>query len=226
MSTLKLITHIVIMKYILFTLLFFVAFYADAQIIDKDTIQLHNIVISNKKPKIKKIKIKSPACLSHENLLYTSQVITLIDKLPSGYLHSVTFNFNNFMESDVFFDLEKYPIIKEDTNLEVLFYDVNLNGTPGKPLAYNKSFIVKKDFEGEMTIDLRLLYIKTNGKFFIGLKRYVQPPGYFRSFEVDFCCHTTKYTSYIRKTDNDSWVKNERDSSAAPKMTVKVAVYK
>lgn len=213
------------MKYILFVVLFYISWSIDAQIIESDTIQLNDILISNKKPKIKRTRTRS-FCLSYEHLLFKPQFITLIDKFPPAYLHSVTFNFNNMVDRDIFPDIEKYPVITEDTKLEVLFYDANPDGTPGKPLANNKTFTVKKDFQGAMKIDLSPLYIKTNGKFFIGLKRDIQPPAYFRSFEVDFCCHTGKYISYIRKSDNDSWVKNESIHSTAPKMTVEVAVYK
>ena len=176
-----------------------------AQNLNKDTIQLKEIVVRSQKskPKIKKFSYRSNHTLL-ENLEYSvDEAITLVDKLPAGWLHSVTFKFNTA-------STDKYVAYDyKDTQLELLFYEVNPDNTPGNPIVHEKKIItVSGDFSGKMEIGLANLNIKSDGKIFIGLKRLNKSGSDTREFEVD-CLYAYepnyKYISFSRQDSTLPW---------------------
>jgi len=175
---------------------------AYAQNLSKDTIQLENVSIDKKKVKIKS-KYISSFCTHHENLRNNIAVVTLVDNLPTGYLHSITYVFNNAFD--------KKTAEFKDTEVELLFFEVKEDNRPGNRITYpKKTVFVSKDFSGKMEIDLTSLNIKSDGKLFIGLKNLTKNIGYKAEFEVDGICMPEdstkrKYISYERRDDGTTW---------------------
>jgi len=102
---------------------------AHAQDLMKDTIQLENVSIDKKKVKIKS-KYISSFCTHHENLRNNIAVVTLVDNLPTGYLHSITYVFNNAFD--------KKTAEFKDTEVELLFFEVKEDNRPGNRITYPK----------------------------------------------------------------------------------------
>jgi len=203
------------MKYSLIILLFIAASICSAQDIAKDTIVLERVRIDKqkqKKIKVKKVKYRDdPWCLQEfDNML---EMVTLVDKLPPGRIHSLTFFVNEILEAGY---------TSDDAKFEVMLYEVNTDGTPGKKLnAEPETFTVGVDQKGEYTINLYGLDIKSTGRFFAGLKRI----GYSsaNNFGVNICtiCHPGDFTSYYKMEGKD-WQKSV-SAFGAFKMDVRVA---
>jgi len=192
----------------LFLLLLFIGSASMAQDISKDTLRMKPILIE--KNQARKVKIKSFRYMGssslHNPLLSEPEVLTLVDMLPEGYLHSVSFWFNNFME------INNYPIEAQDTDVELLAYEVNPDNTPGNRIEHETNIIkVTKDFAGKMTIDLSELNILSKGKIYIGLRRLTPSASNNtrQEFEVNFVCNSNTYTSYIRKLGSSAWLKSD-----------------
>ena len=203
---------------VFFCLLFCTAL--TAQDFTKDTIQLQTVNISKRKVKIKSQYISS-FCTHHENLRDNMAMVTLMDDLPVGYLHSITYVFNNA------FDAKTADF--KDAEVELLFFEVNDDKTPGNKLSYSKKTVfVSKDFSGKMEIDLKGLTIKSDGKLFIGVKNLTKNIGNKAEFEVDGVCMSEKnskreFISYDRRNDASPW-QLTRYPIEGIKMRVKVEV--
>lgn len=193
--------------------------YSVAQDLTKDTIQLENISINKKKLKIKS-RIIASNCTHHEQLWDNSSIITLMNDLPVGYLHSVTFIFNNPYDS-------KTADFK-DAEVELLFFAVNDDNTPGDRIPYpKKTVFVSKDFSGKMEINLKDLNVKSDGRLFVGLKNLTKNTAYKTEFEVDLACFLEgegkrKYISYQKRNESSPW--RLTDLIDGFKMKVKVEV--
>ena len=84
-----------IKKLIFFILMFSVDF-GFSQNFEKDTLQLPEVRISNAtKAKEMKFRFKGLGCVHLCSLSYETEMVTLVNTLPEGYLKSVTMNFNN-----------------------------------------------------------------------------------------------------------------------------------
>ena len=148
-------------------------------------------------------------------------MVTLMDDLPVGYLHSITYVFNNA------FDAKTADF--KDAEVELLFFEVNDDKTPGNKLSYpKKTVFVSKDFSGKMEIDLKELTIKSDGKLFIGIKNLTKNIGNKAEFEVDGVCMSEKnskrkFISYDRRNDASPW-QLTRYPVEGIKMRVKVEV--
>ncbi len=205
------------MKKLLFIALFLAPFIGNAQDIAKDTLQLNEVRVSEvRKPKLKQQKVNG--CTHLGTLDHPQEIITLIDDLPNGLLHSVTFSFNNsFRNKHVTF---------RDTDIEVVFYKKNPDGTPGE-LISSKQLTVSKDHKGTMEIDVAGLNIEKDGDLFVGLKRLSLPVSPVPDFEVHcVCSRSDKYISYGRfyvKGDAKTWMRI--NVPAAIKMTVTTEVH-
>lgn len=184
-----------------------------AQDFTKDTIQLNNVDIKRSKKRVVSTKLSS-FCSYICDL--RSEHVTLVDKLPEGFLKSVSFKFNS--RGMGMGDYKHY----QTTTVEILFYEVNANNTPGERINHSPAVLtVDKDFHGKMVIDVSKLNIKNQGKIFIGLRR-VNPANIKKyDFVVDgICGPKEEYTSYFRANDSGKWYRDK--SMPGLKMTIKL----
>lgn len=203
------------MKYTLCLVILLATFVVNAQKFENDTIQLNEVRLKNYKPKIRSRSIRG-FCTSYEHLQFYREIITLVDNLPKGYLHSVTFDFNNKFDKSMTYDFQ-------DTEIEVLFYTVKPDNTPGEKII-GKKLMINKEHRGKKEIDVSDLNLKTNGKLYIGVKRITIAGKTIKTFEIHgICMGNKKHTAYCRKKDNEVWKKTEYASSGL-KMKVKVEV--
>jgi hypothetical protein len=207
------------MKIFLSVLLFLVVDKSFAQNLEKDTIQLNEVLVkTTKKPKLKSVKYNS-SCTHHEHLDYNTELVTLVDKLPAGYLHSVSFVFNEFMK------VKDLTINVQDADLELVFYEAGPDGTPGRKIeGISKLIAVPKTYSGTMVVDIRELNVYNPGKIFIGLKKITAVKNkYNQEFEVNCVCYKNdKYTSFHRKDAAAPWKKDEGISAIEMKVKVEV----
>ncbi|RZJ65557.1 MAG: hypothetical protein EOO45_16665 [Flavobacterium sp.] len=188
-----------------------------AQDIAKDTIVLTELHIEKhqkqKNIKTKKQKFrKDPWCLQQfdDNM----ELVTLVDKLPPGRIHSVAFFVNEILEPGY---------IPNEARFEIMLYDVKPDGMPGKRLNdETATFIVRIDDKGEFSISLYGLDVNSTGKFFIGVKRIDK--GLKNTFGVNLqgICEPGEFTSYYRINNTAGWIKPGFGLGAL-KMDVKVA---
>lgn len=201
------------MKYVLCLIFLLPSFVVKAQELNNDTIQLNEVRLKNYKPKIKSRSIRG-FCTTYENLRRYVEIVTLLDNLPKGYLHSVTFNFNNRFDNSMAYDFK-------DTEIELLFYTVKPDDTPGEKIA-GKKLVINKEHSGKKEIDVSDLNIETNKKLYIGIKRITKnKTPIIRTFEVHgLCLENEKYKAYCRSSDDDVWQK----SLLTPGLKMKVKV--
>lgn len=205
---------------LLFSLLFSVVF-GFSQNLEKDTIQLPEVRISNAtKAKEMKFRFKGLGCVHLCSLTYETEMVTLVNTLPEGYLKSVTMNFNNGTNSD------KVTYDFVDTKLQLVFYKVGADGKPGNELAQPIDITIKGDENGKREIMLPPYTILNPGDMFVGLRRVTPaPPSNTRDFEVDGVCPDVyRYTSFRRNSDNAPW-QNNGHMPTAYKMTIKQMVF-
>jgi len=206
------------MKFLLLLLLACTTGYSQIDL-EKDTLLLDEVTVLQKnKFRVKKIKYRS-SCTFLESFTSSTEVVTLVDELSEGYLRSIKFNFNNYISSHD--DLYKL----EDTELELVLYEVNSDSTPGKAYSqFIRKFIVKKEDKGPMEIDLSAYKIYYPGKLFIGLRALDKSDHKARKIEVDGICNANdQYLSYF-KTDSNLWKTHNHISALS--MEIKVAVLK
>jgi hypothetical protein len=155
-----------ILKFI-FLLLIFPCCVAFPQDLENDTIQLNDLHIKAKEPKIKTIRLGNHSenvTVSHVDPADASY---LIDNLPYGELQAITLHFFYFVKNS-----NAVSKIKE-TRYEMTLYDLTENGNAGKKINEEPISIVLEESsksESKKTIDLSALHCKT-GRFLIYLKR-------------------------------------------------------
>lgn len=186
-----------------------------AQNLEKDTIQLQEVAISNKKLKTKSMRYSS-SCTHHEHFDFNSEIATLVNTLPAGYLQSIQIDVNN-----IFY---KTTIAFKDVEMEFLFYEVNADGSPGKQLPARYKFTIPGNYTGKMVVDVSGLSVYNPGQCYISLKR-ITPllPNNERDSEIHFVCgDNKKYTAYRQRYDLPGWSKAQH--CQALKMVVKQTV--
>ncbi|MFL9845336.1 hypothetical protein [Flavobacterium rhizosphaerae] len=203
------------MKKLLIVLAVFCCIPALAQNMENDTIQLKEVLIKNKRPKIRQTRFTS-ICTAYEKLFGKYEMVTLVDDLPKGYLQSVTFTFNKKAS-------RKDKGGFEDTEIELVFYEVTPQGKPGNRIDHlQKKVLVPGDFSGKMEIDLASIAIRNEGKIYIGIKKGEKGDKPNAAFEVNCTCGIyDDYISYARFDETKSWAK--KTFTSAFKMRVKVA---
>lgn len=192
------------MKKLLFLLLFPLA--AQAQIdIAKDTIQLNEVVVASGKTKftVKQQKRRGP-CYAPENMGNATEIITLFDGLKEGYLHSVSFHFN-----EMFLSGRKQPGTFKDTAFELVVYSVNDDNSPGEKIAHDVMVVtVKKEHKGSINIDLSYLNIESPGRLYVGLKKLSRSIDKTEFFIDCLCSGVDKYTTMVRDQATGGWKRN------------------
>lgn len=206
-----------VMKYVF--LFLFCATSALSQNLDleKDTIQLQEVVLSkSKKLKIKTTSFRGP-CYAPDNMADASEIITLVEKLPDGYLHSASFYFNEMALA-----YKNRPDNFRDTEFEVLLYKVKPDGTPGERMVYETLLIaVGSRHKGAVEVDLAGLAIENPGRLFIGLKK-LNRQSTKNDFLIDCLCNGhDKYFTLYRNGSAEDW--SRRWVCAALKIDIKVS---
>lgn len=154
-------------QFLLFALLLSGCF-CFSQNLEKDTIQLHELVLSNVSSNldVKKIKIKSNSIQRNE-MYFTPSIVTYINTLH-GKLKSVSLYFNE----RGFYDKKEREQKFKSRDFEILIFKVNEDGGPGEPYVFQPViFSVAKNHVGEFVLDLSPLALEISGPVFIGLKR-------------------------------------------------------
>jgi len=215
------------MKYFLFFLLYCPALIAqvvngtkDSINIAQDTIELRQVEIREDFSRFKdsKIKIKGN-CLNPESLNTYTEIVTLADNLPQGYLESVTFFFNERHYSSYNYDRKKF----KDTEFEVVLYKVNPDNTPGERIMRDEKYIlIMSDHSGEAKVHFIDFNIKNQPKMFIGLRRTEPGNTGEINFYVDCVCTGNGHLSYSRSQQEPQW--STRSNCPALKMEVNFLV--
>lgn len=215
------------MKNLLFFLLFCTVLNAqvingtkDSINIAKDTIELRQVVIKEDFSRYKdsKIKIKGN-CLNPESLTNYTEIVTLADNLPQGYLESVSFYFNERHYTSYNSDRKKF----KDTEFEVVLYKVKPDNTPGERIMRDEKYIlIMSDHTGEAEVHFLDFYIKNHTKMFIGLRRTEPGKPGERNFYIDCVCNSSGHTTYSRSQQETQWA--QQANCPALKMEVNFLV--
>lgn len=186
------------MKYILFTLLFSISLSAQGIDLEKDTIQMNNVVVNGKKsnPRHTSYKFRHGICTYHSGLSGDNEIATMAYDMPKGILKTLRFEFNNSASRK---DKGKFV----DTQIELNLYDAKPDGNPGEKLA-SKIFMVAGTHSGKMDIDVSDLSVKNENGIYIGLRKIYKESAKMSDFEVDCGCkenedHRTMVYSPKRK---------------------------
>jgi len=191
------------MKYLIISLWGLTTCYA--QNIAKDTLHLDQVVITKSrkaKPKVATANYRS-FCTYTSNAAFMSPVITLVDRLPPGNLNKITFFFNTETSSG------QEPVNFQDQEVELLFYHVNDDNTPGNVIEHASKIIhVSKDHRGKFPVDVSDLAVYNPGRIFIGLRLLSAE----RKFEWNFhiaciCDEFNNYVSLIKRRETDDWTR-------------------
>ena len=186
------------MKYFVVILFLTFAYSGFSQELNNDTIQLKEVRLKNYKPKIKNHKVNGSGT-TYEHLNVYDEIVTLVDDLPKGFLHSVIFNFNNDIT------INGKPFDFQDTEIEVVFYKVTSDKRPGNKIS-GKTIVVSKEYSGKMEVDVSDLNVQTNGELFIGIRRITEKKTLYGEFEVHgIGLGDDKYVAYCRSNGSDVW---------------------
>ncbi len=207
------------MKHFLLLALLLTAGIGFSQNLEKDTIQLPEVRISNTPPeKAKVVKTKFSSLCVNSDALFYDEMVTLVTSLPkNGYISSVTFSFNETPRNGLY----GY----KDTDLLLVFYEVDASGKPGAAIGVPVPFTLKADFSGKMEILVPYGDAKNPGKFFAGLRRVIpRTKNTGIDFEVDtLCAKRNKIVMYKRRENANGWL-TDPYSHHPFKMTIKEIV--
>lgn len=189
------------MKYFLFILLFWGASATAQNFVDmeKDTIQMQEVVVSRKgkKLKMKTLRLTGP-CYSPEPFKDASEILTLVEGLPAGNLESVTFYFNG-----VFEDAKKHS---QQATFGALIYTVDANGQPGQRIAYDKKALVMDEkAKGKVTINIAGLDLQSRDKMYVGLVKESGPAVIEDLFFDCICNGHDKFMTLARTSETALW---------------------
>lgn len=208
------------MKYMMLLLLV-ISVSAFGQVdMEKDTIQLNELVITkySKSYKLKSESLRGP-CYSSDNLNDAAEVLTLVDKLPEGEINLVRFYFNEMFEA-----YKRSPENFQDKDFELLLYTVGDDNMPAKPLVTGTMILrLQKYHAGGVEINISALNIKNPKKLFVGLKLLGKREK--NDFVIDCLCNGhDKYLTLFRTPGSTLW--ERRWACAALKVDMSVAVKK
>ncbi len=181
------------MSSLLFVILF-IASPAAAQDMEKDTIQLKEIVVGKKvrKPKLTSYKFRRGSCTHHEYLNWSAEYASMAYDMPKGRLKTLRFNFNEPFES-------KDAVYYKDTQIELNFYTVGPDGIPGDRIA-SKAFTVPGSHRGKMDIDVSDLAVINENGIYIALHRLTKNAvAEENEFEVTHTCNKNKDHKVMRR---------------------------
>lgn len=199
-------------------LLFFLTVSLSAQVVnmEKDTLQIEEVIIKSKKQKVKTYRMQAP-CYHPENMKGVSEVITLFDKLPEGYIKSVSFYFNQQYTPG---EEKQYA----DQQFELALYNVGEDNKVGERITHEPKMIyLSRMKSGRFTIDLSDLDIPNMSRLYAGIKR-VGGVTSKSEFSVDCLCNgQDKYVTMARDEDG-GWIR--RWECAALKLDVSIVVVK
>jgi hypothetical protein len=179
------------MKYLYFLLLFCSTLIAQEINIAKDTLQMREVVIKEDFSKFRDAKVKIRGeCMNPESLITYTEIVTLVENLPQGYLESISFFFNQRHYMSYTSDSKKF----EDTEFEVVLYNVNDDNTPGERIMRDEKYIkVMKDHTGKAEVHFLEFNIKNQKKMFVGLRRTSSGNRPKREFYIDCVCNSQNY---------------------------------
>jgi len=203
----------------LLMLFFALPVFAQETDLEKDTIQIKEVLVTknSKKLKIKTLTLDGP-CYYPENMQDAEEIITLTDKLPEGTLESISFYFNELPRRG---QAEK----SRDNEFELVLYTADADGNPGERIVHEPLTVkVTRNFSGRLTIDVSILALESPKRMFAGLKRLTQPEDKDEFFIDCLCNGLDKYITMVRKNAASPW--ERRWQCAALKTEVSVAVHK
>lgn len=203
------------------TILFFLSINCFAQ--TTDTIYLKQVEIQ-KKSKGKTVNLKTQGASSSLTGEAIKSAICRIDSIPSGKLSSIKFYFNHS-----FLDLFKgeSEVEYKDLELGLLLFNVNEDGTPGKPISEKEiRFTVKANQRGSLELDLNSLYLNTEKSMYFGFELFTIQTGKNLRIMIETSRENSK-TFYIKSWKNENWnLLDFGDKNLALKMDLKITLQK
>jgi|GEM_PF-6561399 len=166
---------------------------------EKDTIQMQEVIVSKKgkKLKMKTIRLMGP-CYSPEPFKDADEIVTLVENVPAGVLESVAFYFNGV------FDTKEE--LRSRASFGVLIYTVDADGNPAKRIAYDKkALIMDEKAKGKITINIGGLDLPSHDKLFIGLVKESGPDMIEDLFFDCLCNGHDKYKTLARTSEVAPW---------------------
>jgi len=208
------------MKRLLLLALLLTAGIGFSQDLERDTLILPEVRISNVPPaKSKIVSTKFSSLCVNSDTLFSDEMVTLVTSLPKdGYISSVIFDFNETPRNELY----RY----KDTDLLLVFYEVGADGMPGAPIGEPMPFTLKADFSGKKELVVPYATVRNPKKFFVGLKIVIpRKSGNGIDFEVHtLCAKGKKLVMYKRNQATNQW--RTDDTSHHPfKMTIKEIVF-
>ena len=189
------------MKYYLILLLAALQSFAQTVDMEKDTIQMNEIVVQKKgkKLKLKTRSLRGP-CYSPENFKEVTEVVTLVENVPKGYLETVSFYFNGQPRSG------KASDPSQQTQLEVVLYEAADNNIPGARIATDPLVITVNSKTGRIRTDISGSAIKSTGKLFVGLREVERNTE--NNYFIDCLCNGhDKYITMARAEEDAEWAR-------------------
>ncbi len=187
------------MKYFLFLFILWSASATAQNFInmEKDTIQMEEVVVSSgKKLKMKTLRLTGP-CYSPEPFKDADEILTLVEGIPAGSLESVSFYFNGIFEDKK---------LSEQSTFGVLIYTVDKDGQPGQRIAYDKKALVMDEkAKGRITINIIGLDLRSQSKLFIGLVKESGPEVIDDLYFDCICNGHDKFLTLARTSEAAPW---------------------
>jgi hypothetical protein len=156
-------------KALLFFVLLFTLQIHSQHILKDSIIYLDEVVVSKKATKHKTVKVKTDGnTIGQVGAQKIPAQVSLLNHIPAGILSYVTFYFNSGT-INVF--KKESDVVYEDTELGLVLYTVNKDGTPGAPLLETPlRFMVKKEHRGSIKLNLEPLHLSAQPQLFIGME--------------------------------------------------------
>ncbi len=184
-----------------------------AQDLKNDTIQLQNLNIKAKEPKLKTVNLNKGNTFLITYQYETPEATYLVENLPYGEVQEITLYF--------FYLVKNYNAVSkiEETRYEMTLYDISENGTAGKKINSQPiPIILKKSRKSELKniIDVSAYKLKTS-RFLINLVRTSELPCYECGLYLPRVIGSTHRLYYIGpiseyKVNIDSHTKNNENS--------------
>jgi hypothetical protein len=170
------------MKYVLLCLTLITVSVCFAQNLEKDTIQLHEVLVKNvKKPKLKTIRIGSLDNTGMDMYNYSQNVFPyyLIENIPHGVIKEITFFFMDVRVSKEIDKrlFEKYTVTI--TEFDLYLFSITDDNTIGAAINNKPIPVVLEESHNDgvrkITIDVSS-YAISDTRFFIQLKKSTPQP--------------------------------------------------
>ncbi|KOS05886.1 hypothetical protein AM493_07435 [Flavobacterium akiainvivens] len=168
------------------------------------------------KVKTETVKTKGEELASH-GFSAIAEHVTLVEGIPAGQLHTLTFYFNSGL---INLNKGEFNVEYADTNLRLMVYTVGADGKPGALLTPTPLyFTVKASHRGALDLDLSFLNLATQPQLYIGMAATESHDKETVMLKVR---ENKDAVSYTKAKGSNNWV--EYDDGSGFKFDIKMKV--